>query len=311
MKIRCLVALVLASSFFALAQDDAITLDDLLRDGAQWLQENIDPEVLRSLSDVDQEKVQKLFRELQQRFQGEYVIDLVPFKQAVAAVLPLLEEHEETQPYAAWLKARLDYFEVADQLRLLIPPPKVVPGQPPKPAPNPGPDLERKVWRKHVEVLPVPSGAAAYVSRLKPIFAAQKVPTELVWLAEVESSFGPAARSPMGAAGLFQIMPQTAKAYGLALRPTDERLQPAKSAAAAARYLKYLHGQFNDWPLALAAYNAGEQRVRNLLERHKARTYDQIATHLPAETQMYVPRVEATLARREGLKLSQLRASEG
>ena len=86
----------------------------------------------------------------------------------------------------------------------------------------------------------------------------------------------------------------------------DQRLRAEDNTRAAAKYLRHLHGQFKDWPLALAAYNAGEGTVQKLLDRHKARTFDAIATHLPAETQMYVPKVEATLARREGVKLSEL-----
>jgi membrane-bound lytic murein transglycosylase D len=133
----------------------------------------------------------------------------------------------------------------------------------------------------------------------------------LVWIAEVESSFDPRARSPAGAAGLFQLMPATAKRYGLRTWPLDHRLRPDDSARAAAKYLDYLHAHFRDWRLALAAYNAGEGTVEKLLQKHKARTFDEIAKHLPAETQMFVPRVEATLARREGLKLSQLRTHAG
>jgi membrane-bound lytic murein transglycosylase D len=127
----------------------------------------------------------------------------------------------------------------------------------------------------------------------------------------VESSFDPRARSPAGAAGLIQLMPATAKRYGLRTWPLDHRLRPDDSARAAAKYLDYLHTHFKDWRLALAAYNAGEGTVEKLLQKHKARTFDEIATHLPAETQMFVPRVEATLARREGLKLSQLRTHAG
>ena len=67
-----------------------------------------------------------------------------------------------------------------------------------------------------------------------------------------------------------------------------------------------LHEKFPDWRLAIAAYNAGEGTVQNLLKRHKATTYDAIASHLPSETQMYVPKVEATLRRREGVKLAEL-----
>ena len=118
------------------------------------------------------------------------------------------------------------------------------------------------------------------------------------------------ARSPAGAAGLFQLMPATAQRYGLRTTwPLDQRVRPEPCARAAAQYLKYLHNRFKDWRLALAAYNAGEGTVQDLLARHKARTYDAIATYLPAETQMYVPKVEATLLRREGVRLSELKGS--
>ncbi|MHB8521095.1 MAG: transglycosylase SLT domain-containing protein [Limisphaerales bacterium] len=306
MKVRVALLLLLAGCFPVRAQQDTVTLDDLLQNGQQWLQENLDENWLRSLPPVDQDKVQQFLRALQQRFQGEYVIDLASLKQTADVVLPLLERSEETQSYASWLRAQWDYLDVADEFRLIIPPPKAEPGQPARPAPNPTPQLERQVWRKHLATRPLPKAAEAYVPRLKPVFAAQGIPIELVWLAEVESSFDPKAHSPVGAAGLFQLMPATARQNGLTLRPEDERLQPEKSARAAAVYLKHLHTRFGDWPLALAAYNAGEGRVQGLLEKDKARTFDRIARQLPAETQMYVPRVEATLLRREGITLAEL-----
>jgi membrane-bound lytic murein transglycosylase D len=101
-------------------------------------------------------------------------------------------------------------------------------------------------------------------------------------------------------------MPTTAKRFGLRTWPMDQRLKPDASARAAAQYLHALHVHFHDWRLALAAYNAGEGTVDNLLARRKAHTFDAIATGLPAETQMYVPKIEATILRREGMKLSQL-----
>ncbi len=168
--------------------------------------------------------------------------------------------------------------------------------------------MERTAWRKQLEQKALPKGAEQYVGRLKPIFAAQKIPNELVWMAEVESSFVPSARSPAGAAGLFQLMPSTAKTYGLSTWPRDERLQPEKNAEAAARHIRCLYGSFKDWPLTLAAYNAGEGRIRSLMGKHKARNFDEIAIHLPIETQMYVPKIEATLMRREGVSLSRLSA---
>ena len=153
----------------------------------------------------------------------------------------------------------------------------------------------------------LPPGALEYVARLKPIFLAEGVPAELVWLAEVESGFDTLARSPIGAVGLFQLMPETAKSLGLALTPLDQRLQPERNARAAARYLKFLHGMFHDWRLAVAAYNGGEGLVGRLLERRGAHSYDEIAAELPAETQMYVLKVEATILRREGIALEDVK----
>jgi membrane-bound lytic murein transglycosylase D len=102
-------------------------------------------------------------------------------------------------------------------------------------------------------------------------------------------------------------MPRTARSLSLSLQPEDERLQTGKSAGAAARHLRHLHERFGDWRLALAAYNAGETRVDELLRKYKARTFDAIVDHLPAETQMYLPKVEASLRKREGLALDELK----
>jgi membrane-bound lytic murein transglycosylase D len=162
------------------------------------------------------------------------------------------------------------------------------------------------VWKKELSERPLPKAAEPYIGKLKPVFVQEHVPAELVWVAEVESSFDPRARSPVGAAGLFQLMPATAKRFGLRLLPFDQRLKPEESARATAKYLRYLHNQFKDWRLALAAYNAGEGTVQNLLVHARNHTFDAIALKLPAETQMFVPRVEAVVLRREGLTLQQL-----
>jgi membrane-bound lytic murein transglycosylase D len=306
-----LAALLLVGSLCVLGQDESIDLDDLMQSADQWAKENLNDDALRALQDVDREKVKQFFKEIQKQMRGKYVIDLAALNDTARAILPLLQSYEETKPYAVWLKAQLDYLEVAEQLRRTIPPPKVPPGQPPKPTPNPAPKLEREIWARQLSTRPWPAAAKTYLPRLKPIFTAQNVPPQLVWVAEVESSFDPHARSPAGAAGLFQLTPATAKRYGLRTWPLDQRLRPDESAHAAAKYLEHLHGEFNDWRLALAAYNAGEGTVQRLLKQHQARTFDGIATYLPAETQMYVPRVEATLARREGVKLSELRLPSG
>jgi len=301
-----LIAVLACGLLSAGAQQDAYTVDDLLQSAQDWASENLDEDVLRAFQSADQQKVKQLFADLQKRFQGQYVIDLASLRETAKAVIPLLEGYEETAPYAAWLKAQLDYLDAADQFRLLIPPPKVEPGQPAKPAPNPTPQQENQVWARLLSQRPWPDNAKPLVPRLKPIFAGQNIPPELVWIAEVESSFDPKARSPVGAAGLFQLMPATAKRFGLRRWPTDQRLDPEDSARAAAQYLQFLHGRFKDWRLALAAYNAGEGTVQRLLDKRKASSFDAIATRLPAETQMYVPRIEATLLRREGVRLAEL-----
>jgi membrane-bound lytic murein transglycosylase D len=302
-----LLVLLLVSALPVPGQDATADFDDLMDSAEQWAKENLDDDTLRLLQSADREKVKQFFSDIQKELHGEYVIDLASLKDAARNIVPLLEGNEDTQPYAAWLKARLDYLDVANQFRVITPPPKGAPGQPPPPVANPTPKIEREIWVKKLADRPWPESAKPYVPRLKTIFAAQKVPPELVWIAEVESSFDRRARSPAGAAGLFQLMPATAKRYGLSTWPLDHRLRPDESAQAAAQYLRYLHGEFKDWSLALAAYNAGEGTVQKLLRQRKAKTFDAIATHLPAETQMYVPRVEATLARREGVNLTQLR----
>ena len=328
MKTSVVFVLFLAVCLIARADDAAVSVPDLMQGAQQWAQENLDTNVLNALSDVDTQAMQQFFNDVQQRFQGEYVVDIAPLRQAAPAVLLLLGSHAETQPYAAWLRAQMDYLDVADEIRLTIPPPATganistsvetnvppqkIPNQTtnaPPPAlrvPNPPPEKERELWVKKVGGRPWPVHAKEYVPELKPIFSAEKVPPELVWLAEVESSFDRRAVSPAGAAGLFQLMPDTAKRFGLSLWPRDQRYQPDPSATASARYLKYLYDRFKDWRLALAAYNAGEGTVQKLLDRFKTDTYDAIAEHLPAQTQMYVPRVEATLQQREGASLEQL-----
>jgi len=244
----------------------------------------------------------------QDYLRGDYVLDVAQLKETAKVILPLLDAHEETQPYAAWLRERLDYFEVADELRSNAPPPKPEPGKPRPPPSNPSFKAEREIWIKRVSPRAWPQGAAEIVPRLKAVFASERVPPELVWLAEVESGFDARARSPAGAVGMFQLMPATAKQFGVSLWPRDQRRQPELAARAAAKQLRALHQQFGDWRLAVAAYNCGAGAVQKALARHQAKSYEGISTHLPAETQMYVPKVEATILHREGLELERLKA---
>ena len=161
-------------------------------------------------------------------------------------------------------------------------------------------------WQKKLANRPAPPNAAALIPRLKKVFQSEGLPPELVWMAEVESSLNPAARSPVGALGLFQLMPATARRFGLRTGFFDERKDPEKSARAAAQYLKFLYNAMGSWPLALAAYNAGEGRVGRLVKREKRSSFEGIADDLPLETQMYVPKVMALVALRENTALDKL-----
>lgn len=307
MKARCLWCLVLSLLFFippARAEDKTNNQLDLIQAAQDWFNDNID---LDSLPEFDQDAIKQFFVNIQRRFQGEYVVDLSGLKQAAQAVLPVLQSNDALQPYAQWLAAQMDYLDVADEIRIAsIPPPQSDTNLPPAQISNPAPQKEREIWTRKLANRRPPPAAGQYVRELKRIFAAEKVPPQLVWLAEVESTFDRRARSPMGAAGLFQLMPDTAKRFGLSLWPRDQRFQVVPSTEASAQYLKLLFDRFHDWRLALAAYNDGEGSVEKLLGRHQAHSYDEIAAHLPAETQLFVPRVEALILKREGVRLEEL-----
>jgi len=290
-----LLAALLAIPVWAQAPATA-EFDAFARELEVWARDNLDESVLHILSQIDRDRVRELFTELNKSLGNDNVYDLAPLKEAASYLQPLLEQFEETRPYASWLKTHLDYLDVANELKRREPSRL-----------NPTSESQRAAWDKQLQKRPPPARAAKYVSRLKPLFVAQGAPAALVWMAEVESSFDPAARSPAGAVGMFQLMPATARSLGITISPTDERLDSDKSARAAAKYVRYLYGRFKDWRLALAAYNCGETRVQNLLSRHKTHSFAAIATRLPAETQMYIPKLEATLYKREGISLAALR----
>ncbi len=123
------------------------------------------------------------------------------------------------------------------------------------------------------------------------------IPIEIKYLAVVESALKPTARSRAGAKGLWQFMYHTGKEYGLKVNSyIDERTDPIKATEAACQYLKHLHDRFDDWDLALAAYNAGPGNVSKAIRRSGGkRNYWNIRPYLPSETRGYVPAFYTTL----------------
>jgi membrane-bound lytic murein transglycosylase D len=142
------------------------------------------------------------------------------------------------------------------------------------------------------------SRSGKYIDSMKEIFRRNELPEDLVFLALVESGFNPYAYSRSRAVGPWQFMRGTARKYGLKVnRWVDERRDPIKSTAAAARYLKDLFDMFNSWPLSLASYNAGEGRVMRALNKSKIKVESfwdlRNSRYLRRETKHYVPKFMA------------------
>lgn len=310
----------------------------------QALLENLPPE----LAQPDAEDWQLFWNQIEIILQSQSLDDMIWFRSIAQQACDYLDADTTAQPWADWLRQRLDYFEMASMAVREIPSAPAVsptdtpsrqPSLPPvksevKSSPSASPKVAstaRKAfqlvmpktpppkiqvslqvetrrhslirnssrWRKKLANRPAPPNAAALIPRLKKVFRSEGLPPELVWMAEVESSLNPAARSPVGALGLFQLMPATARRFGLRTGFFDERKDPEKNARAAAQYLKFLYNAMGSWPLALAAYNAGEGRVGKLIKHNKQNSFEGIADDLPLETQMYVPKVMALVSLRE------------
>ncbi len=124
------------------------------------------------------------------------------------------------------------------------------------------------------------------------------IPTDLAYLAMIESGFNPLATSPARAVGLWQFIASTGRKYNLTIDNwLDERRHPKKSTRAAAAYLADLYDEFSDWYLAVAAYNAGENKIKQAIRKYKTRDFWKIARshYLHLETKRYVPKLIAAI----------------
>lgn len=127
------------------------------------------------------------------------------------------------------------------------------------------------------------------------VFAGYGIPSELKYLAVIESDLNPFAVSSKGAAGPWQIMPETGRSLGLRVDGTrDERVDLVKSTHAAAKYLKSLHRKLGDWLLVIAAYNGGPGRVETAIRQSNSRDFWTLQSRLPAESRNHVKKFIAT-----------------
>ena len=282
------------------AADKPVQLSELSELGRDLFEQFAPDEIKEKFEMPTSQQWTEFATRLQSALDDNRLDALAAYEPEARAALAALQAFPEFADYTDWLKERLDYIEAARQ---------VTKGAPVAPLAPPAAGVPHyEYWMKRLRERPAPAGADELLPMLRGVFTAAGLPPELAWLAEVESAFNPKARSPAGACGLFQLMPATARELGLSAVLPDERTNPEKNARAAAKYLRDLHTQFNDWPLALAAYNAGPGRVQRALDRQGAKTYRDIAGNLPAETRMYVPKVLATLAVRANLSPAQLGA---
>lgn len=145
----------------------------------------------------------------------------------------------------------------------------------------------KKIIEKSIE------NGKKYIPMIISILIKHNLPIELAFIPAVESGYLNGVKSAKGAAGIWQFVPHTARAFGLVVNKyVDERFDPIKSTYAAAKYLKYLYSIFGDWKLVLASYNAGHSKVITKVSYH-GNSYYSIKRHLPKQTQDFIVKILA------------------
>jgi membrane-bound lytic murein transglycosylase D len=153
-------------------------------------------------------------------------------------------------------------------------------------------DYVKENWE---ELQQVRTTGGPWFSLIESILAQYDLPRELKYLAVIESNLKSSALSRAGAAGPWQLMPQTARDLGLKVnKSVDERRNYVKSTRAAALYLKDLYNQLGDWLLVIAAYNAGTGNVYHAIHRSGSRSFWDLQNYLPVESRNHVKRFIGT-----------------
>ena len=148
-------------------------------------------------------------------------------------------------------------------------------------------DSYLKLWMKR---------SYRYFPRMKEIFSSKNLPKELVAMSLVESSLSSQAVSRAQAVGYWQFIKPTGLEFGLEINHwIDERRDFEKSTQAAAFYLEKLYLEFEDWLLAMSAYNMGENRLSRLIKKHQSKNFWKLykKPDFPRETALYIPKILA------------------
>ena len=135
----------------------------------------------------------------------------------------------------------------------------------------------------------------SYFTIMDDVLTRYGLPTEVKYLAIIESQLNAKIVSPAGAAGAWQLMPVTARNFSLKVSAkNDERKHFYKSTVAAAKYLTYLYQKFDDWLLVIAAYNGGPGTVYKAIKKSGSRNFWKLQNYLPKETRDHVKRFIST-----------------
>jgi membrane-bound lytic murein transglycosylase D len=154
---------------------------------------------------------------------------------------------------------------------------------------------EKFIRRESHEFTKMKVWGKPYFTLYDKVFAQQDLPKELKYLSVIESHLRKGLTSPAGAVGPWQLMKAEAKRNGLKLtKGVDERRDFLKSTQAASKLLKRLHSTFGDWLLVIAAYNAGEGRVKQAIRKAGSNDFWDLQSYLPAETRNHVKKFIAT-----------------
>ncbi len=238
-----------------------VSLDETIRDTISTLDSStslVTSDVLVSDLRVDRPSIEPIYKEL---FTSEDIVsfddDRIPVDEELFKYHVSTKEFSVPMEYNHLVKAQIDYFGTRWQSKL------------------------KQMVTKSQYFFPY----------YEEVLSEFDMPLEIKFLSIIESGLNPYAYSRAGAAGAWQFMPVTGRIFDLDInRSVDERRSVEKSTRAACTYLKQMYNQYDDWLVALAAYNCGPGNVRKAMRHSGKSDFWGMYNYLPRETKNYVPK---------------------